>query len=89
MAVAALRLEGGVIREARIALGSVASTPVAAPEAVAILTGAAPSEALFAAAADAAMQAADPAGDIHGSAEYRRDLAGAMLRRALRDAVAA
>ncbi len=89
MAVVALRVDRGVIREARVALGGVASTPVAAPEAVAILTGAAPSEQLFAAAAEAAMAATDPAGDIHGSAEYRRDLAGAMLRRALRDAMAA
>jgi carbon-monoxide dehydrogenase medium subunit len=88
LAVVALRLHRGVIAEARIGFGGIASTPVASPEAAAILLGQAPSEALWAAAAEAASAAADPPGDIHGSAEYRRSLVGAMLRRALRQAVA-
>jgi carbon-monoxide dehydrogenase medium subunit len=88
LAIVALRLDRGVIAEARIALGGVASTPIPAPGAVRVLLGQTPSEALWTEAAAAATAAVNPPGDIHGSAEYRRDLAGAMLRRALRQAVA-
>ena len=88
MAVVALRVEHGVIRAAKLALGGVASTPLAIPAVAEMLLGGAPSEALWAQAAAAAMAAVNPDGDIHGSAEYRRDLAGAMLKRALRQAAA-
>lgn len=87
LAVAAVRLDGGRIQEARIALGGVGPTPVLAPAAVAVLTGAGPTEALFCQASEAAAAALNPDSDIHASAEYRRDLAAAMLRRALRQAV--
>jgi CO/xanthine dehydrogenase FAD-binding subunit len=89
MAVVALRLDQGVIREARVALGGVASTPVLAPAAMQLVTGAMPSDALLADAGAAARAGVNPDGDIHGSAEYRRDLVQAMVRRALRDALAA
>lgn len=89
MAVVALRVEQGVIREARIGLGGVASTPIAAPAAVQALLGQRPDEAAFTAAAEAAAANCEPNGDIHGSSEYRRDLLRAMLRRALRQAAAA
>jgi carbon-monoxide dehydrogenase medium subunit len=89
MAVVAVRLEQGVIRQARIALGGVASTPVLAPAAMQILTGAAPTDAVLKQAGEAASAGVRPDGDIHGSAEYRRDLAGTMVYRALKDALAA
>ena len=89
LAVVALRIGNGRITEARIALGGVASTPIPAPEASALLLGQPPSEALYAEAAATAAAASDPPGDIHGSADYRRSLIAAMLKRALRQATAA
>src|SRR5271170_4068805 len=49
MAVVALRLEQGVIREASIALGGVGATPLPAVGAARLLLGATPSDALLAA----------------------------------------
>ena len=89
MAVVALRLDHGIIRQARIALGGVASTPVLAPTAMQTLTDATPDEAVLAEAAAAARAEVNPEGDIHGSAEYRRDLVRVMVARALRDALSA
>jgi carbon-monoxide dehydrogenase medium subunit len=89
MAVVALRLENGVIRAASIALGGVGATPLPASGAMRLLVGATPSDALVAEAGDAAAHEVDPQSDIHASATYRRELVGAMTRRALRQALAA
>jgi carbon-monoxide dehydrogenase medium subunit len=89
MAVVALRLEQGVIREASIALGGVGATPLPAVGAARLLLGATPSDALLAASGDAASREVDPQGDIHATPTYRRELVGAMTRRALRQALAA
>ncbi len=62
-AAAALRLEDGSIREARIALGAVAAKPWRAQEAEAALIGALPRREMFARAADIALAAARPSGD--------------------------
>lgn len=89
MAVAALRLEGGVVRQASIALGGVAATPVLAPGAARALLGSAPGAGSFAAAAAMAAEEIEPQEDIHASAALRRDLIRAMVRRALLQAVPA
>jgi len=89
MAVVALRLEHGVIRAASIALGGVGATPLPAASAARLLLGASPSDALLAEAGAAAAREVDPQGDIHATATYRRELVGAMTRRALRQALAA
>jgi carbon-monoxide dehydrogenase medium subunit len=83
MAVVALRIEGGVVRQARIALGGIGGTPVLAPGAAASLLGGAVNEAAIVAAASRAAEECDPQDDIHAPAEYRRDLVRAMVRRAL------
>ncbi|MDQ0983073.1 xanthine dehydrogenase family protein subunit M [Streptomyces sp. V2I9] len=57
---AALVVEDGVVREARLALGAVASRPWRARAAEAVLTGANADGAAFAAAADAELAAARP-----------------------------
>jgi carbon-monoxide dehydrogenase medium subunit len=82
-AVAMVRLEDGGIAEARVALTGVSGVPVRATEAETILAGAEPSEELFGAAADEAAKSLSPAGDIHGSASYRRHLAVVLMRRTL------
>jgi carbon-monoxide dehydrogenase medium subunit len=89
MAVVALRVEGGLVRQARIALGGIAGMPVLAPEAAAVLVGAAFTESAVTAAASRAAVECDPQDDIHAPAEYRRDLVRAMVRRALMQALGA
>jgi CO/xanthine dehydrogenase FAD-binding subunit len=79
-----LRLDlDGRIAHARVALGSVAPTPVRALEAEAVLVGELPSAQLVAAAAAAAMRPLRPPDDLHATSAYRRHLAGVLLRRAL------
>ena len=86
MCIAVLRIENGMVAEARLALGGVASTPILAP--VAALIGRAPDEAAFAAVAADAAACFEPTVDINASPEYRRDLVRATVKRALRDACA-
>ncbi len=71
------------IREARIALGSVAATVIRAPQAEDALLGQEPSEDAFARAAELAQEAAKPISDVRGSAEFRRYLVGVMTKRCL------
>ncbi|HWI29754.1 MAG TPA: xanthine dehydrogenase family protein subunit M [Stellaceae bacterium] len=59
-AAAALEIEGGVIRQARLALGGVATKPWRAREAEATLVGHRPVPASFVAAADQALAGAKP-----------------------------
>jgi carbon-monoxide dehydrogenase medium subunit len=84
---AALRLEGGTIAQAGIALAAVGSG-VTSPEAEAALVGATPSEELFADAGRLAAAGCDPVTDGRGSAEYKRHVAGELTARALRRASA-
>ncbi len=88
-AVVAIRVEGGLIRAARLALGGVVDKPVRASEAESILVGQAPGDGVFRAAAEAARGAFEPFGDIHADAEYKSELVAVMARRALERAVAA
>jgi carbon-monoxide dehydrogenase medium subunit len=86
-AMVTLEPEGGLIGEARIALGAVAATPVRAPEAEASLAGQPPSEAAFERAAELAVSAARPISDVRGSAAFRRHLVRVMTARCLRRAI--
>jgi xanthine dehydrogenase iron-sulfur cluster and FAD-binding subunit A len=71
------------IESARIALGSVAPTIVSAEEAQHFLVGKTLDHRFIAEAAGLAMQAARPIDDIRGSAEYRREMLGVLVGRAL------
>ncbi len=88
MAAVSLRMEGRVVRTARIALGAVAGTPLLARGAARALAGQTLTDAAIRAAAAAAASECDPQDDIHAPAEYRRDLVRAMVRRALVQAAA-
>jgi carbon-monoxide dehydrogenase medium subunit len=81
-----LVLSGGVISEARLALAGVSDVPARASAAEDLLTGERPSDELFEEAARGAVADLDPPGDLHGSPEYRKAVAGALVRRGLRAA---
>ncbi|MEW6320673.1 MAG: xanthine dehydrogenase family protein subunit M [Acidobacteriota bacterium] len=79
----------GTCTAARIGLMSAHDRPVLAAQAAARLVGHRLSpEALADAADTAAAVDADPSGDIHASADYRRHLVGVMVRRVLARAAA-
>ena len=78
-AAAALRIEQGTIRDARLALGGVAAKPWRARPAEDILAGASPDPAVFRRAAMAALADAKPSGDN----QFKIELARRILVRAL------
>ena len=82
-----LTLSGGVISDARLALAGVSDVPVRAAGAEELLVGQRPSGELFDEAAHRAAADIDPPADLHGSAEYRKKIAAALVRRSLREAV--
>jgi xanthine dehydrogenase YagS FAD-binding subunit len=81
---AALRMEGGVIAEARIALGGVAAKPWRAEAAEAALASQHPGDETFRKAADAALADAEPSGDN----AFKIELARRLIARTLRTAAA-
>ena len=78
--------EGGTITDARLAFSGVADVPVRAGEAEDLLDGQRPSPELFAEAARLAAAGLDPPADLHGTSEYRKKVAAALVRRGLRAA---
>ncbi|MBN2003850.1 MAG: xanthine dehydrogenase family protein subunit M [Anaerolineae bacterium] len=76
-----------IIAEARIALSAVAPTPLPVQDAGDALAGQPATDAVLAQAADLAMQAARPIGDVRGTAEHRRHLVGVLVKRALNSAI--
>ena len=78
-----LTLANGVCAKARIALASVAPTPVRAGEAERALEGQPLTPERIEAAATLAVSAASPISDQRGSAEYRRHLVRVLTRRTL------
>ena len=83
---ASLVMSGGVIGEARLAFAGVSDVPVRATAAEDLLAGQAPSAELFDEAARRATEDLDPPGDLHGSPDYRKTVAAAVVRRGLRAA---
>jgi aerobic carbon-monoxide dehydrogenase medium subunit len=80
-------LSEGVISDARLAFAGVSDVPARASGAEELLVGQRPSAGLFDEAARRAAADIDPPADLHGSAEYRKKVAAALVRRGLREAV--
>ena len=78
--------QDGTITDARLAFSGVADVPVRATGAEDLLGGRRPSAELFEEAAAAATAGLDPPADLHGSSEYRKKVAAALVRRGLRAA---
>jgi carbon-monoxide dehydrogenase medium subunit len=70
-------------KDVRIVLGCVGLTAIRAKEAEAALSGKALDEKNIREAVDAARAAADPQSDMRGSADYKRMLVGALVKRAI------
>jgi carbon-monoxide dehydrogenase medium subunit len=87
-AAVVLRLDGGRVARARIALTNVGPTALRAADAEAALLGKPLDDASIDAAARAAMAICDPAEDLRGDREYKTAMAGQMVRRAIRAAAA-
>jgi len=77
-----LDLEGRVIR-CRLALASVAPTPVRCPEAEQMLEGVKPDDKLLAQAGAACVRACSPIDDVRATASYRRAMVQTLAQRVL------
>jgi carbon-monoxide dehydrogenase medium subunit len=85
---AAVWIDGGVMTDVGIGLSAVAPITVELTRAEELLRGQPPSEELFAQAAEIASADCSPSADGRGPADYKRHLAGALTKRALRRATA-
>jgi carbon-monoxide dehydrogenase medium subunit len=75
--------QAGKISQARIALGSVAPTPIRARKSEASLEGQSPSSDLFTEAGQIARSESSPISDIRASGSYRKKMVAVLTRRAL------
>ncbi len=84
VAVAAtVKVDGGTIADARVALTNMDATPVRATAVEQALVGAAPSDEVVRRAAAAAAEGTTPPSDLNGAADYRKHLATVLTRRAV------
>lgn len=72
-------------RDVRLALGSVAATPIRAARTETILEGTAPSEETADRAASTLASELSPIDDVRSTADYQRLAAGRILHRLIRD----
>lgn len=85
---AQVRLDGDVVAEARIALSGVGIAPVRASKAEAALAGRTVDDSVLEEAAQAAVADLSPSSDLHGSAAYRKHVAGVLIRKTVATAAA-
>ena len=88
MALAALRLEAGVVKEARLGIGGVSDRAIRLEKLEQALVGRPASAQTFDAVAQEARAGIVPIADIHASSEYRSDLIATVVKRALTEAAA-
>ena len=80
---AQITLDGGTVTDIRLAACGVGPGPIRLTAAEDILRAGGLTDAALAQAGRAAAEAADPDGDVHATAAYRRKLTGVMTRRAV------
>lgn len=83
-----MRADDGRAQDVRVVAGAVADRPLRVPEAEGLLEGERPAPDIFAEVGRRYAAAADPVGDFTGSAEYKREVTAAYVRRALQAAAA-
>jgi aerobic carbon-monoxide dehydrogenase medium subunit len=82
-----LTMDGDVCKDAAIALGCVGLTAIRAKDAESALRGQTVSEKTIGRVTEAARAAGDPQSDMRGSADYKRTLVSALVKRAIEIAV--
>ncbi len=80
---ASVKVEGGSIRDARVALTNMGATPLRARSVEQALVGQAPSEDVVRRAVASVAEGTEPPSDLNGAADYRKHLAGVLARRAV------
>jgi carbon-monoxide dehydrogenase medium subunit len=83
---AVVTMAGNVCERARLAFTGVGAVPVRIPDAEAVVTGNIVTDRVLAELGKLVTRMIDPSGDIHASAEYRKEVAGVLARRAFRAA---
>lgn len=79
------RLENGALKDARVALGAVAPTPLRATRTEAVIEGKVLTDELIAQAVETVKDEISPISDVRATAWYRKELVGVYLRRLLHD----
>lgn len=87
MVVVVAEVEEGVVISAKVGAGGVSDVPVRLHAAENAMVGGPWESRVWDAVAEAARAEVEPFEDIHASAEYRRDLVAALVRRACRGAL--
>lgn len=82
---AALKVQSGIVKDAKIGLGSVAPTPVLAKSAQKVLIGNKLTEELIEKCASTASSEVKPISDVRGSARYRELLVEGCVKKVLRN----
>jgi carbon-monoxide dehydrogenase medium subunit len=77
-----LKLGNGICENARIVVSNAASVPLRAREAEKRLIGKVINDQLLVEAGEAASAGSDPPSDVHGSAEYRKEMIKVFVKRA-------
>ena len=78
-----LVMEGDICKDASVVLGCVGLVPVKASVAEGVLRGSKIDDKALTAVMEAVRTAVDPQSDMRGSAEYKRELAAALVKRAI------
>ena len=86
---ATMRIENGLIAEARVGLTNLGSVPMRARGVEQALVGCVPTEDALASATASVADGTNPPSDINGDSEYRRHLATVLTRRAIVAAIPA
>lgn len=84
---ASIIVEEGKCKDAKIALGAVAATPIRAPMAEEMLIGNVLTDELIERASVAATESCNPISDVRASAEYRKDMVRVFTKRAIKKAI--
>ena len=86
-AAAFVTIAKGVVGSARIALGSVAPTPIRASKTEELLQGKKPSENLVKEAGSTAQSECNPIADVRASASYRKKMVAVLVRATVTEAI--
>jgi carbon-monoxide dehydrogenase medium subunit len=83
-----ITIEGGTCTAASVALTNLSDTPVYCAAAVEALVGSSLDDAAIKAAVTAAVDASDPVADTRGPVDFKKHVAGVIVKKAITSAVA-